>query len=75
MLVFLDSEGNECLYWDFYMAAPTSRIQEYQQKKDDIFHPEMQLPDAAYEQLRNLPSAIQVRQTDEAFQRKLKHLH
>lgn len=73
MLIFQDSNGDECYYWNFSMATPASRVQEHLQKKDIMSHPKMQLPDAAYESLRNLPTAIQVRKTDEAFQQKLKH--
>lgn len=75
VLIFLDGHGEECYFWDFSMATPTSRVQESLRKKDTWLHPHIQMPDTAYEQLRNLPTTVKVRQVDAAFQELLKRQH
>ncbi len=75
MLIFLDANGEECYYWDFSMATPASRVQESLRKKDTLLHPHMQMPDTAYERLRNLPTTAKVRQADAALQELLERRH
>lgn len=74
LLVFYDIDNEVILYWDESTTIPISRETEHRHKKAHL-RPNLVLPDAAYQQLHALPSAVKVRQKDAELQKKLKHTH
>lgn len=74
VLVFYDIDNEVILYWDESTTIPVSREPAHRHEKAHM-RPNLVLPDAAYQQLHVLPSAVKAKQEDAKLQKKLKHAH